>query len=130
MIADTSFIIDLIQGDEKAIEEAKRLEKDGEPLKLSAATVFELYTGVARSDKPSEEKKRVLEVIGSKQVLDTDEKVMKKAGMIHGNLINEGKRIGTFDCIIAASARVREEELITGNEKDFEKIPELRIKSY
>lgn len=130
MIVDTSFIIDLIRGDDAAIEKAKELEEENGVLKLSAATVFELYTGVARSDKPSDEKEKVLRTIGSKQVVEADHRTMEKGGRIHGNLINKGQRVGAFDCIIAATAQLQEEELLTGNEEDFERIPMLDIRTY
>lgn len=130
MILDTGFLIDLIQSDDRAMEKAEELEKSTEQLKISAATLFELYTGVVRSDKPEEEKEKVLEVIGSKPVVEGDASVMRRGGRIHGNLINKGERIEAFDCIIASAALNEGESVLTDNEKHFSKIDNLEVRTY
>lgn len=130
MILDTSFLIDLIQGDKKAEEKAEELENKFVSEKISSTTVFELYTGIIRSDKPPEEKKKVLNVLNSKEVIEADKNIMERAGKIHGNLINQGERVGSFDCMIAATAISLEEPLLTRNKKDFEKIDLVELESY
>lgn len=130
MILDTSFLVDLIQGDEKAVEKAEKLEKKQITEKISSATIFELYTGIIRSDKPPEEKKKVLRVLDSKKIIGANKEIMEKAGKLHGSLINQGKRIGSFDCIMAATATSLEDVLLTRNEKDFEKVDLLELEKY
>ncbi|WP_407067164.1 antitoxin VapB family protein [Haloterrigena salinisoli] len=49
MIQDTSFIIDLLRGDENAERLLDIVEKEARPQKVSSVTVLELYEGVARS---------------------------------------------------------------------------------
>lgn len=130
MIADTSFIIDVIRGDKKAVEKVKELEDENEVLKLSSATVFELYTGVVRSDKPEEEKEKILNVIDSRHIVEADDIVMERAGRTHGRLIIDGNRKGAFDCIIASTAQVHEETILTRNKKDFDTIGDVRVTTY
>ncbi len=55
---------------------------------------------------------------------------MKKAGNIHGELVRKGNRIGSFDCIIGATAMVGEEALLTRNAEDFKRISDIDIKEY
>lgn len=128
MIEDTSFILDLIDGRNEALDILEEVENNNE--KVSAVTVLELKEGIKRSDKPEEEKKQVLEVLKSKIIVSADKKVMDKAGKISGELINKGKRIEREDCIIAATAILENEALVTGNRKHFERIEELKLKTY
>ncbi|MFB6158871.1 MAG: PIN domain-containing protein [Candidatus Nanohalobium sp.] len=129
MILDTSFLLDLLEGDEAAARKAEKLEERQEQLKLSAATVFELHTGIERSAKPEEEKKKVKEVIDSKQVLEASHETMKKAGKLHGKLINEGSRVQAFDTVIAATSLIHEEALLT-RDSDFEEIEGVETEGY
>lgn len=130
MMLDTCFLIDIIEGDEAAIEKAKELETSRNAILVSSATVFELHTGVARCDRPDREKEKVMEVIESKRIVPADKRIMKKAGNIHGELVRKGNRIGSFDCIIGATAIVEEEALLTRNVEDFKRISDIDIKEY
>lgn len=47
MILDTSFLVDLMRGDEAAVENAQELEENLVQQRLSPMTLFELYYGVA-----------------------------------------------------------------------------------
>ena len=127
MILDTSFIIEVLDGNKNAVEKLKQLEDKQE--KLSSITVMELQEGVVRSDKPEEERKQVLEILNSKNILSADRKIMKKAGEISGKLANKGKRIDREDCIIAATAILEQEPVITGNKKHFKRIENLEVES-
>lgn len=47
MIQDTSFIVDLLRGNDDAADLLEIVEKEGRPQKVSSVTVLELYEGVA-----------------------------------------------------------------------------------
>lgn len=130
MILDTSFVVDVIQGEEAAVAKARQIENQHIAEKLAAVTLFELHTEIMRCDKPEKEKKEVLEVINSKEVVEADQEIMKQAGRLHGRLIKQGKRIGSFDCMIAATAISLGETLLTRNETDFERIEFLAWEMY
>lgn len=130
MIVDTCFIIDLIEGDDGAVQKAEELESSNSTVTLSSATVFELFTGVARCDKPQKEKDKILEVIASKNVVEADKKIMEKAGRLHGKLISQGTRISAFDCIVGATSIIAEEPILTRNTKGFSRMSEITVKEY
>mgnify|MGYP000657540176 CR=1 FL=1 len=46
---DTSFLIDLMNGDEDAVEKARELETDLVRQRFSSITLFELYYGISRA---------------------------------------------------------------------------------
>lgn len=130
MIQDTSFIIDLLRGDENAKRLLDIVEKEARPQKVSAVTVLELYEGVVRSQTPETKRERILEILETKHVVSADHTVMRKAGKLSGGLINDGERIEREDCIIAATALLTDEPIISGNTKHFERIDDLEVRSY
>lgn len=119
---DTTFLIDLMNGDEGAVEKARELEADLVQQRLSAMTVFELYYGVARAVDSGDERERVENVLSSKPVQPADAAVMRKGGRLSGELQNDGASVGDGDAIIGATAEVVDEPVLTRNVDDFERI--------
>ncbi|WP_425607247.1 type II toxin-antitoxin system VapC family toxin [Natronobeatus ordinarius] len=48
---------------------------------------------------------------------------------IQAELIESGSELGFNDCLIAATAIERGQELVTGD-SDFDRVPELRVRTY
>ena len=65
LIADTTFLIDLMIGDEAAVEKARDIESKSVPLAVTAPSVFELYVGLSLSRKAEEEKTKIMGVLES-----------------------------------------------------------------
>lgn len=130
MIQDTSFIIDLLRGDEGATQFLDIVEKDAQPQKVSAVTVLELYEGVARSQTSETKRERILEILETKHVVSADHPVMRKAGKLSGELVNRGERIEREDCVIAATALLTDESIVTRNIDHFDRIDGLDVRSY
>ena len=129
MLLDTSFLIDLMGGDEDAVEKARELETDLVQQRISAMTLFELYYGIARSDRPEAERERVENVLASKPIHPADTAVMRKAGRRSGSLMNDGEAVGDGDAIVGATAEVVDEPVLTRNVEDFERLG-VDIESY
>ena len=129
MLLDTSFLIDLMNGDEDAVEKARELETDLVQQRLSSMTLFELYYGIARATDSGSERETVENVLASKPIHPADTAVMRKAGRLAGELHNEGTPVGDGDVIIAATADVVEEPVLTRNVDDFERLG-VEIETY
>jgi predicted nucleic acid-binding protein len=95
---------------------------------VSAITVGELYQGAYRSEARQRHleniEKRVLPAV---TVLPFDTAVAKVFGRIRALLEEAGTRLADADLQIAATALYHGLELVTGNVRHFERIPELRI---
>ena len=130
MITDTDFIIDLMNNDESAVSKFEQLTSKNEPILVTPITIFELFTGIIRSKRPDEEKKKVVKTLS--QLINTplDKITAEKAGEIHGNLILTGNNIGALDCIIAATSINKNQKLITKNIKPFSTIKDLKKETY
>tara|TARA_Y100000031_G_C8195123_1_gene373311 strand:- start:401 stop:793 length:393 start_codon:yes stop_codon:yes gene_type:complete len=130
MIADTSFIIDLMRKNKAAELKLKELIKKGETPFLTSITLFEIFTGLERTSKPENEKAKIRDTLNKQIVFPLDSRAAEKAGEIDGKLIKEGNMIGSLDCMIAGIALIKKEKVLTRNLKDFQRIPGLEVDSY
>jgi tRNA(fMet)-specific endonuclease VapC len=130
MIADTSFIIDIMNKDEGAEKKLHELIKKGETQKVTSLTIFELYSGVIRSKKSEQEKEKILNTLKEQFILHLDESAAEKAGEIDGGLVKEGNRVGIIDTLIGGIVLTKKEKVLTRNIKDFKKIKNLEVESY
>ncbi len=118
-----------MNGDEDAVEKAEELETDLVQQRISSMTLFELYYGIARSDQSEAEKAKVKEVLTSKPTQPADTAVMRKAGRLSGELMNEGNAVDDGDVIIGATADIVDEPVLTRNVEDFERL-DVEIETY
>lgn len=129
MLLDTAFLIDVMNGDDGAVEKARELESELIQQRLSAMTLFELYYGAARSTQSDAERDVIENVLASKPVYPADTAVMRKAGRLAGELVNDGDAVGDGDVIIGATADVLEEPVLTRNVDDFERL-DVEVETY
>lgn len=130
MIWDTSFVIDLMNEDKEAIQKLTELSNRGEQQATTSITVFELFTGMAQSQRPEEEKNKILRVLNGQRILNLKWESAEKAGEIHGFFKKKNDPIKPLDCLIASIAIINNEKLVTRNRKDFEKIQGLELETY
>lgn len=130
MILDTTFLVDLMRGEDAAVEREMELESRGRTQSLASITVAELTFGVERSDRPGEEKRRIARVMEDRPVHAADAGVMRTTGRIRGRLANDGTPIGVSDAIVAATARTTDETVLTRNVDDFEPVGGVEVETY
>jgi predicted nucleic acid-binding protein len=130
LLADTSFLIDLMVGDKAAVEKAREIEAKGTPLIVSAPTVFELYVGISLSRKAEEGKARILVVLESLPFLPLDVESSKAGGRIYGEKKRMGSTVDPEDAMVAGIARVHGEKVLTRNLKHFQGIEGVNVESY
>lgn len=129
MLLDTSFLIDLMNGDRHAVEKAEQLEADLVQQRLSSMSLFELFYGIARASDSETERERVENILSSKPIYPADTAVMRKAGRLSGELQNAGTPVGDGDVILAATAGIVDEPVLTRNVKDFERL-DVDVETY
>lgn len=130
MILDTSFLVDLMDGDADAAAEARRLEAERIGSVVPSMTVTELFIGVAYSEHSAREVEKIREVLEPRPIVETDEEVARRAGRIIGRLKREGEPIGRGDAVIAATGLVHDLPVFTRNVADFARVPGLAVRSY
>ncbi|PIN91372.1 hypothetical protein COU57_01010 [Candidatus Pacearchaeota archaeon CG10_big_fil_rev_8_21_14_0_10_32_14] len=127
MILDSSFIIDLLKGDERALNKSKDIGKN-EIIKTTTINSFEVLQGgeYARKD----EKEKINRFFDNIEIIDFDFNSSKKGGKIHSDLIKNGIEIDPEDSMIAGIALIHNEKILTKNVKHFSRIKDLEIESY
>lgn len=122
MILDTNFLIDILQGKDRAVEKLGELKKRQEPLILPPGVLFELYIG-AGGEKSLEKIKEDLERA------DLTQEAEEKAAEIRRDLEDQGKPISSIDYLIAGTAADLNQELLT-RDSHFERIKDLEVEKF
>lgn len=130
MILDTSFLIDVMNGDRSALAKVDEIETNGIEQVVPAMTLQELYIGVGASDLPKEERRKIELVVETRPIISTSEEIARKAGKIDGQLRKEGRPVNIGDATIGATGIVRDESVLTGDRDHFERIPALDVETY
>jgi hypothetical protein len=104
MIADTSFIIDLMRKKPVAIQKLNKIEEENESQKTTSSVVFELAVGIAMSEWPEKERRKVEELLKRFSVLNLETKHAFRSGLELGKLFKNGNPIDPIDAQIGGLA--------------------------
>ena len=124
-IADTSFLIDLGRGKDSAVRVAERLASEGQFIRVPAPVLFELAAG---SPAGLDEKRRTL--VEHFETLPFNGEHAERSGRVYKELRDKGADVGPLDAMIAGTALVEEEAVLTANVKDFSKVAGLKVLGY
>jgi predicted nucleic acid-binding protein len=130
VIADTSFVIDIMVKDPVAIVKARQLEREDVTITVGSPTVFELFAGVALSRKAEEEKSKIMTILSSLPQLALDFPSAREGGMIYGEKIKAGRAIDPEDAMLAGIAKAKAERILTRNIKHFSGIEGVTVETY
>ncbi len=104
MLADTTFIIDIMKNDARAVQKAKDLSDASVSVLVGTPTIFELFIGVGLSVRSSEEKEKVLSTLKSLPHLLLDAPSASRAGTIYAQRIKEKTKIDPEEAMLAGIA--------------------------
>jgi tRNA(fMet)-specific endonuclease VapC len=127
-LLDTNACIALINGTPKSVRRRfQRAVAKESTILVSSVVAFELWYGVAKSDRKEANTQR-LEVFlaGPLEWSGFDEEDAREAGMVRGKLEIAGKPIGAYDVLIAGQARRRGATLVTSNVGEFDRVAGLK----
>ena len=124
---DTSFLIDVLDGDEAAREVMTDLDERSERHAVTPVTAAELWIDANMCS--IQEFRRTEELLESLLWLEFDRGFVRRAGRLQATLMESGSPLGFNDCVIAATAIEHGQELVTGD-ADFENVPDLRVRLY
>ena len=125
---DTNICIYVINQRDEALRE--RFEEHAAEICISSITCAELWYGVSNSERV-EENQRVLEgFLHDLEVLPFGVEAAGHYGRIRHALRKRGRPIGANDLFIAAHARSLKATLVTNDQGDFGRVPNLRVESW
>ncbi|EQB70638.1 MAG: hypothetical protein AMDU1_APLC00052G0024 [Thermoplasmatales archaeon A-plasma] len=129
MIADTSFLIDIMKSDKEAIKKAEEIENKGSTIAVTSISIFELFVGVTLSIKQDRERNKINRILKGLSIISFDEDSAIEAGKIFAQKRKNGSTIEPEDSMIAGICSRRNEILVTRNIKHFNDIEGLRVES-
>jgi tRNA(fMet)-specific endonuclease VapC len=97
---------------------------------VSTITISELQYGVAKGKNRRLNEQRVEEFLSPLEILPYDETATTIYGNIRLQLEKSGEFIGPLDLLIAAQALSRDLVLITNNEKEFNRVHNLKVENW
>jgi len=128
-VADTSFIVDLIRHDPRALEKLEELESQERALFISPIVALELFKGAYRSRHVGENIREVLAILSLCDEIAFDTDIYHAFGYLSLAMKESGDPVGDFDQAIAAAAFCTDGEIVT-RDRHFGKVPELTVIGY
>lgn len=128
-LLDTDACIDLLRGRSPLLDARVHQHVPGD-LALSAVTVFELTYGAARSSQPERNHAARTAFLLPFVLVPFDATAAAIAGELRARLERGGEAIGPQDVLIAAQALALGVPLVTNNEREFRRVPGLRVENW
>ena len=101
MIADTSFLIEIMKSDKEAIKKAEEIENKGSTIAVTSISIFELFVGVTLSIKQDRERNKINRILKGLSIISFDEDSAIEAGKIFAQKRKNGSTIESEDSMIA-----------------------------
>lgn len=120
---------DFVRGDEKTMVQLKT--KSPLQIKISSVTFHELHYGLFKNPKIKKStRSAVLSFLEDIEIVSFGLNEAGHAANIRVSLEKEGTPVGAYDLLIAATAVAHNFILVTSNEKEFSRIPDLTIENW
>lgn len=126
MFLDSTFLIDLINRESDAKDTLDELTAAATPVAFSVLTAYEVGVGLRGTD----EHERYDQFMSSMTVVPLERDATQRAITIQRTLRSQGQEIGSMDALIAATAAERDEEVLTRNVDEFERVDDIEVKTY
>jgi tRNA(fMet)-specific endonuclease VapC len=127
-LLDTSVIVAILRDKPAHVRQRLRaaMKRDAE-LAASSVALFELWYGVACSNRQDENAERLrIFLSGDVKVIDFTHDDARIAGELRAGLESRGASIGAYDLLMAAQALRHGATLATANTREFSRVPKLR----
>jgi tRNA(fMet)-specific endonuclease VapC len=126
---DTNICIYIIKRKPPKVIE-RFIQTDVSQIGISSITLSDLFYGVSKSSKPDKNQFALIQFVAPLEILAYTEAAAQYYGNLRAGLEKQGTPIGSLDMLIAAHALSLDCTLITNNEKEFIRIPKLKIANW
>ena len=126
-LLDTKAVIALLKNQPAELRDRlRRAVSGGASIAVSSVVLYELWYGVARSERRREDAQRLrIFLSGNIDLIPFDKEDAVAAGDLRAALEAAGKPIGPYDLVIAAQALRSGATLVTANVSEFACVPGL-----
>ena len=126
---DTNICIYLIKQQPREVIDKFQEIAPGE-VAISSVTVAEMMYGVAKSQHQGKNESALISFLAPLEIVDFGFKAAQHYGIIRADLEKMGTTIGAYDLMIAAHALSLGLVLVTNNEREFQRIPDLVVENW
>lgn len=105
-------------------------QTDISKISISSITLSELFYGVSKSSKPGQNLMALTQFVAPFEILPFGSEASQYYGDLRAYLEKKGTPIGSLDMLIAAHALSLASILVTNNEKEFNRVPNLNIENW
>lgn len=127
-LLDTNVISALVN-DPHGLVAQRALSRGQDRLFTSIVVVCELWFGVARK-RSARLEHAVRSVLGALPIAPLEPGFESHYAELRARLERKGTVIGAMDLLIAAHARALGATLVTGNEREFKRVPQLLVENW
>ena len=127
-VLDTNAVIDLFKDRGRVAERV--LATPPAEIGLSSVVLYELELGVEKSQRPEDNRRQVEELRRLTSFLPFGVEEAQAAARIRAALEGQGRPIGPYDILIAATALANGATLVTHNTKEYRRIAGLVIEDW
>ncbi|KYC39653.1 twitching motility protein PilT [Scytonema hofmannii PCC 7110] len=128
-LLDTCVISDFIKGEENTLKRLKSTSPAD--IFISSLTLMEVKYGLAINPQKALKIQSAIEAfLSSITILSFAASEAEQAAQIRSILKTAGTPIGAYDVLIAATALTHNHILVTSNEREFQRVPNLQIENW
>jgi tRNA(fMet)-specific endonuclease VapC len=128
VLLDTDTCIYALKGNATVLE--KLISRSRADVAVSVITEAELRTGAAKSSSPLKTSRLLENFLRPLPVVDFTSADAVTYAQLRAKLERAGTPIGPLDTLIAAQAVSRKLVLVTNNEREFGRVPGLRLENW
>ncbi|NCJ05630.1 PIN domain-containing protein [Synechococcales cyanobacterium C] len=128
-LLDTCVISDFIKGEVGTIARFKQTSPSD--VAISAITVMELCYGLALNPQRAQKvEPAIASILSFVTILPFDTVEAEQTAQIRASLKAQGQPIGAYDVLIAATALHHSLIMVTANQREFDRVPDLQIENW
>ena len=125
---DTNICIYTIKNQPSEVRDS--FNRHQEQLSVSTVTAMELIFGAEKSGAPEKNLRVIESFLARLAVLNYDLHAEEHTAQLRTELKKQGTPIGPYDQMIAGHARSLGLIVVTNNEREFERVPGLRVENW
>jgi tRNA(fMet)-specific endonuclease VapC len=126
---DTNVCVDLLR--RRSVHLFDRIRQHGpDEIAISSITLAELLYGAEKSARPEHHVRALAEICAPLDILPFGYTAAERYGQVRVELERRGTPVGPLDTLIASHALSLGLILVTNNEREFRRIPGLKVENW
>jgi tRNA(fMet)-specific endonuclease VapC len=126
---DTDICVAFLRGSSTSVQD-HLLQYPKSTIRLPAIVVAELFYGLEKSVASRRHVIALRQFVGSFQIAGFTQNAAAHYGRIRAMLESKGQPIGANNYLVAATVIAEKGVLVTGNVKEFKKLPSLKLENW